>query len=111
MTWRLGRTRQCAKCPWRKDCNPHEIPNGYREELHELLAITIAEPEALTSNGRAMACHESPVGEEAHCVGWLVHQLGPGNNIPLRLRMATCENAGEITTIGEQHETFEETLP
>ena len=31
--WKLKRTRQCEKCPWRKATNPHDIPNGYTEEL------------------------------------------------------------------------------
>lgn len=35
----------------------------------------------------------------------------PANNIGLRLRMRTCENAGAIRLRGEQHQTFEDTLP
>lgn len=111
MSWKLKRTKQCAKCPWRKTTDPHQIPNGYCEEKHRALANTIAVPGSLQDSGRAMACHESPIGEEAHCVGWLVNQLGPGNNIPLRLRMMSCENADEIELAGEQHARFEDTLP
>ena len=58
-----------------------------------------------------MACHESPPGRETHCIGWLVHQLGVGNDLALRLKMLDCENVGELQTIGEQHERFEGTLP
>lgn len=58
-----------------------------------------------------MACHEHEPGDEAHCVGWLMNQLGPGNNIGLRLKMMSCENAKHIKLDGEQHETFEDTLP
>jgi hypothetical protein len=43
--------------------------------------------------------------------GWLTNQLGPGNNIGLRIRMISCENAGKIRLKGEQHPTFENTLP
>ena len=57
-----------------------------------------------------MACHESPVGEESHCVGWLINQLGPGNNIPLRMDMMKCENVKDIQLVGEQHSSFSETL-
>ena len=58
-----------------------------------------------------MACHEHASGDEVHCIGWLVNQLGPGNNIPLRLRMMSCENAGFVKTDGPQHRTFADTLP
>lgn len=106
--WRLKRTSQCSKCPWRVDVDPHDIPNGYCETKHAALKSTIAEPGSLRDTGRAMACHET---HDAHCVGWLANQLGTGNNIGLRMRMISCENAGGIRVFGEQHETFEETLP
>lgn len=112
MSWALKRTRQCAKCPWRKDANPHDIPNGYSVEKHCGLASTIAEPgdvSALFSDvQQVMACHET---HDAHCVGWLVHQLGVGNNIALRIQMMDCDNARAIRVVGEQHERFEDTLP
>lgn len=110
MTWRLKRTNQCAKCPWRKDVNPRDIPNGYSEDKHRALKSTIAAGalESLMMPTHAMACHES---HDAHCVGWIVNQVGEGNNIGLRMRMATCENFRAVKLVGEQHATFEETLP
>jgi hypothetical protein len=112
MTWKLKRVRQCEKCPWKVSTDPNEIPNGYSDWLHEGLACTIAEPGRLSAGDfHAMACHEHPVGDEAHCIGWLMHQLGPGNNIALRIRMISCENARAIQLDGEQHECFEDTLP
>lgn len=108
-TWKLKRTKQCAKCPWRVDVDPHDIPNGYCEQKHAALESTIAkDPISSLSQHTAMACHET---HDTHCVGWLMHQLGPGNNIGLRLRMMNCENASKIKLVGEQHETFEDTLP
>ena len=110
-TWRLKRTKQCAKCPWRKDVDPRDIPNGYTEEKHCALASTIADPGSLRGLGgslQVMACHEM---HDAHCVGWLMNQLGPGNNIPLRLSVLSCENLKQVRLVGEQHETFEDTLP
>ena len=106
MTFRLRRTKQCEKCPWRVDVDPNDIPNGYRRDIHESLERTIAEPGAFSVGGtlRIMACHESPVGEEMHCVGWLVNQIGEGNNIPLRIEMMKCENAKDIQLVGEQHQ-------
>ena len=106
--WELQRTTQCAKCPWRKSTDPREIPNGYSEELHRALASTIAEQGTLHATVHVMACHEE---HEAHCIGWLKQQIGPGNNIPMRIAMMTCTNARDIRTIGPQHQTFEETLP
>lgn len=106
--WKLKRTAQCEKCPWRVEVDPHDIPNGYCETKHKALKKTIAEPGAFRSTGAAMACHES---HDAHCIGWLVHQIGPGNNIGLRIRMMSCTNAKKIRTRGEQHQRFEDTLP
>lgn len=108
---RLRRTRQCAKCPWRQDVNPHQIPNGYDVAKHRALASTIAKPADLSGIGepiRAMACHET---HDSHCIGWLHHQLGPGNNIALRIAMRSCENLHRVRVVGEQHATFEATLP
>lgn len=111
-TWKLKRTAQCAKCPWIKAVDPHDIPNGYCETKHRALSSTIAAPGGLSSLAsstmRAMACHET---DDAHCIGWLANQSGRGNNIGLRLRLMSCENAGRIRLRGEQHETFEDTLP
>lgn len=109
--WKLKRTAQCQKCPWQLDVDPHDIPNGYCEKKHAALKNTIAKPGDFRSafgTQRIMACHES---HDAHCVGWLMHQVGPGNNIGLRMQMISCENAGKIRLRGEQHETFEDTLP
>lgn len=113
--WKLKRTAQCAKCPWRKDVNPREIPGGYCETKHANLAGTIAPADPLeqlaqlgAGERRAMACHET---HDAHCVGWLAHQLGPGNNIMLRLSMRSCTNVDRLRLVGEQHARFEDTLP
>lgn len=108
---KLGRTRQCKKCPWRKDVDPNGIPNGYCEVKHEALAETIAIPGSLNYSGKVMACHESKVGKEQHCIGWLYNQMGEGNNIGLRIQMRHCENLKNMRVVGEQHSNFEDTLP
>lgn len=117
MSWQLQRTRQCAKCPWRKGSNPHEIPNGYSEEKHRALSNSIANPDptpeqieqALSGRVlRLMSCHDE---HAAMCVGWLHNQMGEGNNIMLRLHLMDCDNLSEIRLCGEQHATFEDTLP
>lgn len=89
----------------------HDIPNGYCETKHQALARTIADPGAAPVPGaplRAMACHET---DDAHCVGWVNHQLGPGNNILLRLHIRDCSNIDKLRLRGEQHQSFEATLP
>lgn len=112
---KLKRTVQCAKCPWRVDVDPHEIPNGYCETKHQKLEDTIASGDGMdqiaslmTGSMRVMACHET---HDAHCIGWLMNQLGPGNNIALRLSMRNCENIRAVRLIGDQHATFKDTLP
>lgn len=108
MSWKLKRTMQCEKCPWRVDTDPHDIPNGYCEQKHAALEKTISSGLESIENNHAMACHET---DDAHCIGWLMNQVGPGNNIGLRIKMMSCENAGAIRLRGAQHETFEDTLP
>lgn len=57
-----------------------------------------------------MACHEAKLNKEYPCVGWLVNQLGPGNNLLLRLQ-ARDGRFNKLQTVGPQHERFEDTLP
>ena len=105
--------KQCAKCPWRKDVNPFDISDGYCPTKHANLRDTIAVPEEIRIGGglKIMACHESRVGRESPCVGWLANQLGPGNNIPLRLLARRDQSLDDLELVGEQHEDFEDTLP
>lgn len=80
------RNNQCKACPWRVSVTPNkDIPGGYCSTKHTALKSTFAEP-GIFNNGPAMACHESPPGNEQYCVGWVANQLGPGNNIGLRIR-------------------------
>lgn len=101
--------RQCAKCPWKASTNPRDIPNGYCETKHRKLKETIATLGQINVGTlRIMACHET---DKLACVGWLVNQLGPGNNIGLRLACMRDPKLADVETVGEQHETFEDTLP
>lgn len=101
--------KQCKACPWKKSVKPLEdIPGGYCVEKHANLRRTIAtSPLQVTS---AMACHESEVGSEVACVGWVANQLGPGTNIMLRLA-ALDGRFDHFETVGEQHEHFDDTIP
>ena len=113
MKKKLRRVKQCAKCPWKKSTDPTTIPDGYSPESHRRLESCIADPNRLELQftQAAMACHESIKGErEYYCIGWLMHQLGPGNNIALRMRMRDYD-LSKVELFGEQHETFKDTLP
>lgn len=109
--------KQCKHCPWKVSTDPSKIPHGYSVALHASLKSTIAEPgdmrgvaDVLCGSGvRMMACHETPVGREQPCIGWLSNQLGPGNNIALRVRVSFGE-FGDFETVGKQHERFEDTM-
>lgn len=106
--------RQCAKCPWKVDVDPRDIPGEYSVKKHRKLATTIADPGSFRYVGgslSSMACHETPPGSELPCVGWLVHQLGVGNNIALRLRVISGSVDANVETVGPQHERFDNTLP
>ncbi len=108
-----GARRQCAKCPWRTDVDPYDIPDGYCEVKHRALKSTIAEPGNIMRGKslRAMACHEFPEGKESACVGWVFNQLGSGNNIALRMQALDGRFADWKLAKVAQHERFEDTLP
>ena len=104
--------RQCKKCPWRVDANPRDIPGGYCERKHQALQRTIDDGAGtLVGPVRMMACHETPRGAELPCVGWLMNQLGPGNNLGLRLAVRSGRVSADVELVGEQHQRFEDTLP
>jgi hypothetical protein len=107
------RRKQCAHCPWKVDTDPNTIPGNYCAQKHANLKDTVAHPgdAPIAQTLRVMACHESPVGREQPCVGWLANQLGPGNNIALRLAVWQGRVSAEFELSGEQHERFEDTLP
>lgn len=108
-TFELNRVHQCSKCPWKKSTNPYEIPNGYSVEKHKALKETVASyPLESLKQTKAMACHES---ENDYCLGYLMNQLGRGNNLRLRIKFIACSNIDQVQLYGEQHKTIEETIP
>lgn len=105
--------RQCSKCPWRVDVDPTTIPNRYCKTKHRNLRRTIANPSLLDFGAqlRVMACHATGEGNDLPCVGWLANQLGPGNNVALRLAVLQGRCSADFELVGEQHNTFEDTVP
>jgi Family of unknown function (DUF6283) len=108
--------RQCAVCPWKTTTNPFDIP-GYDPAKHYTLKETIAQGDAIEQMTnpdplRQMACHLT-TGKRVSlpCVGWLHHQLGEGNNIRLRIAVSDGDIDADYELVGDQHSTFEDTLP
>ena len=105
--------KQCAKCPWKVTTNPLDIPGDYTVEKHQALRGTVAAGlvNLDTVTLRVMGCHEHTPADEVACVGWLDDQLGPGNNIGLRIAAAQGRVGIDYELDGAQHECFEDTLP
>ena len=104
---RLCRDKQCNKCPWKVSTDPRDIPNGYNREKHKNLKSTINSGiESIGEILKIMSCHEEDKGI---CIGWLVNQLGVGNNLGLRISMLKYDLSC-VETFGEQHEHFGDTL-
>lgn len=105
--------RQCKTCPWKEGGSCARIP-GYRREKHEALDDTIATPgyPAGLRGGplRIMACHYSTDEKPISCVGWVANQLGPGNNLALRLRAMRDPEFANVRTVGPQRRRFEDTF-
>lgn len=111
MTKKRETVQQCRSCPWRVDCEPtRDIPNYDCALAHRLGQTTIRSGlESISSTLHIMACHYSKPGEEFACAGWLHNQIGPGNNLGVRLRVATGQlPVPEVD--GEQHDRYEDTL-
>jgi len=104
------RKKQCKACPWKVSTVPDEdIPGGYSVDKHKRLCH-LKDDAGYLETGRIMGCHESPAEDPVACVGWLVHELGPGNNIGLRMSLMRG-HIGRLETEGEQHTCIEDTLP
>lgn len=108
-TSRRSTVRQCRTCPWREGARVENIPH-YDRGQHEGLEGTIRSGLATLGNElRLMACHHSREGDEFPCAGWLANQLGPGNNIGLRMAVAGGRVPGPQVD-GPQRESFEQTF-
>jgi hypothetical protein len=102
--------RQCKHCPWKKGSDTSKIP-GYRRAKHCKLSSTV--DKGITDIARTlriMACHKSKTGADIPCVGWMVNQLGPGNNLALRMAVISGRVDAHVVTVGPQHRTLQETL-
>lgn len=64
--------KPCASCPWRRDAAARDIPN-FDMKLAERLAATCPDKRGMGPEFGAslFACHQSKVGGEFACAGWL----------------------------------------
>lgn len=100
---------QCRLCPWKKSTRG-QIPNGFARDVHDLIRSMSTPMAALHQTELMMQCHETSDAEPLPCVGWMVHQLGPGNDLVLRMKMIAGHYDGDLRTVGPQHERFEDIL-
>lgn len=68
--------KPCAACPWRIDATAQDIP-GFDLALAEGLTATCPDERGMGPDfGASMfACHQSKIGSELCCAGWLA-QVG-----------------------------------
>lgn len=95
--------RQCKTCPWRVENDPMDIPNGPKEAAVDLLSGWSTGLQLAPSRMGGMGCHQSKMDEtDLPCVGWLAWELGPGNNIGLRVRVMRDPRLCNWELVGEQ---------
>lgn len=80
--------RPCPSCPWRVDQDARDIPN-FDLSLAEALAPTSPDACGMGPDfGASMfACHQSKMGREIPCAGWLakVGHRHPGVRLSVRM--------------------------
>ena len=103
--------RQCRHCPWKKNVDLEDIP-AYSQEKHEEMLQSLRHRGGLETvvDLHIMACHETDEGKELTCVGWAAYELGPGNNLGLRMQAATGKLDTSFVLDGPQVESLISTL-
>lgn len=56
-------------------------------------------------------CSPAALSAAARSTTRRVYETDDFSNTALRIQMSACLNAGKLRTKGEQHQTFEDTLP
>lgn len=103
--------RQCRTCPWRADVDPTNIPEGHGRVDGRMLALSVADGLESLANPNVInaECHAYP-GTGLVCVGWLVHQLGPGQNFSVRMKVIKGRIDANVETVGPQRNLVDEML-
>lgn len=100
--------KQCKTCPWRVAVDPARDVPDYDEGIYERMRATLRTGlDSMFEKSRVvMECHNGRPGADRACAGWLHHQLGIGNNIGVRMSIAT----GRLPmprVVGDQHEDLD----
>lgn len=105
----LSHTTQCKTCPWRVEASLEDIPRYSRAQLEDL-EESCNQSGISSLSSHAMMCHHAKSNEFRPCLGWLVYAIGPGQNFGARMIANNIKNLGDVQLLGEQHETFQDTL-
>lgn len=98
---------QCASCPWKLSINPDALPANYGHVDRDAVVRASAEPGSFRRpEGPPIGCHVVRPGPVLPCVGWLVQQLGPGNNLALRMKVIAGVVDDTVETVGPQRATL-----
>ncbi len=98
--------KQCASCPWKRSVDPDRLPGSYGHVDRDAVATHSAEgTRSLRRDTPGMGCHVKR-NAGLPCVGWLVQQLGPGNNIAMRIAVSIGQVDGNVETVGPQRTTL-----
>lgn len=70
-SWRVL-PQPCPSCPWRRDQSAQDIPN-FSLQMARGLASTCPDERGIgpAFDAELFACHQSKVGDEVPCAGWL----------------------------------------
>lgn len=69
--WRVL-AQPCPSCPWRLDQTAQDIPGFSRDKAHDLAATCPdARGHGPAFDAKVFACHQSKLGGEFPCAGWL----------------------------------------
>lgn len=108
-----GKKKPCGTCPWRVDRRASDIPN-FSLELAEKLRNTSPDERNIGPDFGApqFACHQSEVGHEVVCRGWLamVGNAHPGVRLQVFRRQLSAEVLYPDEDWPELHESYPEVL-
>lgn len=101
--------KQCGNCPWKKSTKLEDIDckEGFDMDYYESVRDDYVACHDFDRSHKNMGCHKFP-NDSQPCIGWLLHEAGPGNNIGIRLMLSCVDNANELETFGPQHKSIKD---
>ena len=97
------RKKQCPNCPWKVSTTA--IPGGSCPNKDEKLDGFRQSGQSFGGSLQMMQCHDTQDDEPKACTGWVIHELGPGNNMGLRLK-ALAGGFEDLETVGPQRRSI-----